>query len=292
MPLPALDCRRSSKRENRRGANMQAVLSDHPRWSAYVCEIWDYRYFWMSLVRIDLRNRYKRSVLGVGWSLLQPIAMTSVLCFCFHAVFEIGLADYVPLLMTGMAFWALVSGCITDGCQTFYQAQGYIKAERIPLAVYSLRTALTTTLHFSITIAVAVVVTGLFRGIESVVALATLLPTIALLLLFGWSLATLMAFAAVHFPDVPYLSTIGLQILFYLTPVMYPPSIVESRGLGDVLRFNPLGYFLQLLRDPLLAGKPASPQAYAIACALTALTVGAALIVIRRKERQLIFSLI
>lgn len=271
---------------------MSTVTGERHLWGTYARDIWEYRFFWMSLVRIDLRNRYKRSVIGVGWSLLQPIAMTTVLCFCFHTVFAIELADYVPFLMTGMAFWALVSGCISEGCQTFYQAQGFIKAERIPLAVYSLRVALTTTLHFCITMGVALAVTAAFKGFASLPPLLTLIPTFALLLVFGWSIATLMAFAAVHFPDIPHLSTVGLQILFYLTPVMYPPSIVESRGLGDVLRYNPLGHYLQLLREPLVNGRFPSWSTFGIATCFTLATALLALRTVRRSERQLIFSLI
>lgn len=270
---------------------MQAVVQRAP-WAGYVGNIWDYRHFWWSLIRIDLRNRYKRSVLGIGWSLLQPIAMTAVYCYCFHAIFNIELAEYVPFLMTGMAFWALFSACATEGCQAFYQAQGFIKAERIPLAVYTLRVAMGMTLHFVITLVVAIATAAVFKGFDHVLPLLTLLPTVAMLILFGWSVATLMAFAAVHFPDVPHLATVGLQILFYLTPVMYPPSIINSRGLGDVLRYNPLGYFMHLLRDPIINGTVPSLMAFAIAGGLTACSVGVSLYVIKRCEKNLIFALI
>ena len=267
-------------------------LAHRPAWVGYVGSVWDYRHFWWSLVHIDLRNRYKRSVLGIGWSLLQPIAMTAVYCYCFHAIFNIELAEYVPFLMTGMAFWGLFSASATEGCQAFYQAQGFIKAERIPLAVYPLRVALGMTLHFAITLVVAVATAAVFKGFDRVLPLLTLVPTVTLLIVFSWSVATLMAFAAVHFPDVPHLATVGLQILFYLTPVMYPPSIINSRGLGDVLRYNPLGYFMHLLRDPIINDAFPSVWEFAIAGGLTTCVAALALWIIKRCEKNLIFALI
>ena len=65
--------------------------------TAYVTELWRLRHFWMALVRNDLRNRYRRSVLGLGWSLLQPIAMTAVLCTVFAGVFGVSLQRICPV---------------------------------------------------------------------------------------------------------------------------------------------------------------------------------------------------
>ena len=56
--------------------------------TGYLSKVWRLRHFWMALVRIDLRNRYRRSVIGIGWSLLQPIAMTTVLCVVFSQLFK------------------------------------------------------------------------------------------------------------------------------------------------------------------------------------------------------------
>jgi len=60
----------------------------------YIASVWRCRYFWLSLVKMDLRTRYRRSVLGLGWSLLHPIAMTVVLCTVFHSLFKMNIVDY------------------------------------------------------------------------------------------------------------------------------------------------------------------------------------------------------
>ena len=71
----------------------------------YLARIWRLRYFWTSLVRIDLRNRYRRSVLGIGWSLLHPILMTAVLCAVFCPLFSVDYRQFAPFLLAGLAFW-------------------------------------------------------------------------------------------------------------------------------------------------------------------------------------------
>ena len=65
--------------------------------TSYLSDIWRLRYFWMALVRIDLRNRYRRSMIGIGWSLLHPIAMTIVLCIVFSQLFKLEHKDLCPV---------------------------------------------------------------------------------------------------------------------------------------------------------------------------------------------------
>ena len=64
--------------------------------TTYLATVWRFRYFWMSLVRMDLRTRYRRSLLGIGWSLLQPIAMTAIFCLVFQQMMGASSAEYVP----------------------------------------------------------------------------------------------------------------------------------------------------------------------------------------------------
>ena len=116
--------------------------------TAYVTELWRLRHFWMALVRNDLRNRYRRSVLGLGWSLLQPIAMTAVLCTVFAGVFGVSLSEYAPYLLSGLTFWSFISAAAITGCQSFFQGESYIRQHRAPLAIYPLRTTLGAGYHF------------------------------------------------------------------------------------------------------------------------------------------------
>jgi lipopolysaccharide transport system permease protein len=257
----------------------------------YVAAIWQCRYFWLSLVKMDLRTRYRRSVLGLGWSLLQPIAMTAILCVVFAGLFKADMRDFVPYVLAGFACWNYILFVALQGCQCFYQGEMYIRQYPAPMAIFPLRTALGGTIHFLIALVVVVVVARLFKGGVSYLALLSLLPSVVLLFVFVWSLAVLAGFANVFFNDTQHLSEIGFQMLFYATPIMYPPEMLVSRHLGWVVRFNPINAFLQLIREPILDGRMPALSSYVWAGLIVLASAGVAGITLGKLQRKLIFKL-
>src|ERR1700730_12224587 len=151
---------------------------------AYIADVWRCRYFWLSLVKMDLQLRYRRSMLGIGWSLLHPLATTLVLCVAFHEIFHQSVRDYVPYLMAGLAWWGYVSGVTIQGCQCFVDAESYIRQHSIPMAVYPLRNALGNMIHLLIGLSVVVLMVWCLRGFDNLQALIVLPFSLTLLLLF------------------------------------------------------------------------------------------------------------
>jgi ABC-type polysaccharide/polyol phosphate export permease len=335
----------------------------------YFSEIWRLRYFWFSLVRTDLRKRYRRSVLGMGWSLLQPIAMTIVLCVVFSKIFNQDVKVFAPYLLCGLTFWGLISATVMHGCQCFLEGESYIRQHPAPLAIYPLRTVLGAGFHFLLGFGIIMVFvwgvhifgnvsasvsraeqssklpsTGIlpaaekhgqdvdranFRAGENGTApttasavpigkklgmvsqdtpaattsaahlrqligpaLLSLVPTFILMFILVWSLAICMGLANVMFQDAQHLVEILMQVLFYATPIIYPPDALGGRRLvSSVLQWNPLTAFLELIRDPLLKGQIPSLHAYGFA-ALATLTVAViAMLGMKRFEKNLIFYL-
>src|SRR5437870_870600 len=146
----------------------------------YVSSVWRCRYFWLSLVRMDLRTRYRRSVLGMGWSLLHPIAMTAILCTVFHKVFEVDVREYGPFLLAGLACWNYLVSTTLQGCQCLFQGESYIRQYPAPLAIYPLRTALGGTVHFLVALLVVLVLAWTFKGLDHPWSLLSLVPTVGL----------------------------------------------------------------------------------------------------------------
>lgn len=259
--------------------------------AAYLAEVWDYRYFWASLVKAELQRRYRRSVLGLGWSLLQPLGMTVVLSLVYSQVFQMSFASFAPLLLTGLAFWNFVSSNVLVGCNSLVLAEPYIRQQSLPLAVFPLRTVLTVGFHFLISLALAIAFTAALNGLARPLALLSLAPTLALLFLFGWAVGVLMGLCHVYFPDTQHLAEVGLQALMFLTPILYPPALLRSNGLAFVLDYSPLAAFLALLREPLLEGRFPGPGAYALPALTVAAVVGLAVWAVARLERRVIFAL-
>jgi ABC-type polysaccharide/polyol phosphate export permease len=257
----------------------------------YLSAVWKCRYFWLSLVKMDLRARYRGSVLGLGWSLLHPLAMTAIICTAFGTLFNTDLTFYAPFLMSGLTCWLFLINVSQTGAVCFFTAEAYIRQFPAPLAIYPLRTMLAAAFHFVLALALVLGLTVVVRGLTNIAALFSLFPTLLLLLAFGWSLATVFGLLTVRFRDTHHLTEIGFQTLFYLTPVIYEPKLLHERGLDFLINFNPLVPFLDLLRQPIVHGEWPGLAVYASATLIATLSVALASALLAREERQLIFLL-
>src|SRR5262245_15177349 len=94
---------------------------------SYLAAVWRCRYFWLSLVKMDLMTRYRRSLLGLGWSLVHPIVMTIILSTVFHSIFRTEIEHYTLFVMIGLVVWNFLTGATLQGCHCFLQAESYIR---------------------------------------------------------------------------------------------------------------------------------------------------------------------
>jgi lipopolysaccharide transport system permease protein len=258
----------------------------------YFSDIWRLRHFWLALVRIDLQRRYRRSIIGIGWSLLHPIAMTAVLCVVFSQLLKQEVRSFAPLLLSGLTFWGFVMASAMQGCHCFFQGESYIRQHPAPLAIYPLRTTLGAGFHFLLGFGIALAVVWYVNGFGNLAALWYLLPTFVLLFVFGWALGLCMGVANVLFQDSQHLIEVAMQILFYVTPVMYPPELLLKRRLVSwVVQLNPFAAFLEMIRQPLLAGQLPSWHAVVMAESATLLAVAVAAVTLKRLEKSMIFYL-
>lgn len=257
----------------------------------YLQSVWRCRFFWLALVRMDLRTRYRRSFLGMGWSLLHPIAMTAILSTVFHQILNVPAKNYALYVLAGLACWNYVLGTALQGCQCFFQGEAYIRQYPAPLAIYPMRTALALAVHLVLALCVVLGFASYCNGLGNPAALLSLLPAVALLLILGWSLAVLCGFANVCFTDTQHIAEVGFQFMFYATPIIYTEDLLRGHPLAWVLGFNPFVPILRLVRDPILNGHVASAGTFAAAGTIVAVLALAAGVTLARKQRTLIFHL-
>jgi ABC-type polysaccharide/polyol phosphate export permease len=260
---------------------------------SYLHSIWRCRYFWLSLVRVDLRTRYRRSFLGLGWSLLQPLAMTAIFCAIVRPLLmpERPLAECALFFLSGLICWHFIVNVTVQGCNALFRGEAYIRQYPAPMAIYPLRTALGYAVHFLIALAVVLAFSWVWHGAVDIVALAGLAPGVVLLLLLGWSLAVLTSFANVYYQDTQHLCEVGFQFLFYATPILYGPELLRGRGLEWVMYANPFAPVLQLVREPILLARPAAPVTYLWAGTVVLAFFLAACGTLATQQRRVIFYL-
>ena len=260
---------------------------------SYFGRIWSCRYFWLSLVKIDLRARYRRSVLGVGWSLLRPILLTIILCLVFRRLFNRpDLWTYAPYLLSGLCCWDYIVTATKQGCQCFFAGESYIRQHPAPLAIFPLRVALAETFHFFVALLVLIGTVWYVQGFRNLPALISLLPTFVLLFGLVWALGMLAGFANVYFQDTQHLCDVGFQILFYATPIVYyPQDLGRGRLHWLVTNCNPLVPFMRLLREPILDARVPALETYGAASLMLLVVGGFAVLVCARAQKRLVFHL-
>jgi ABC-type polysaccharide/polyol phosphate export permease len=259
----------------------------------HVTAVWKFRHFLMALVKLDLRQRYRRSVLGIGWSLLNPLAMTVVFTVVFSNL--LGNGDpigYAASVLTGMAVWGFLRDSALNGCRCFMANEAYIRQSPIPYTVYTLRTVLGQAIHSLIALGVVVVMIALFKMDMMILSRVILvIPGLIVALLAAWAVATISAFATVYFHDTQHLLEVGAQILFFLTPIMYTRKLLDDKQLGWMVDVNPVYWILELTRAPLLTGHMPTAEMYAAGGGVAIALVGLAIGTVAWLQKRVIFHL-
>jgi len=257
--------------------------------------VWQFRHFWIALVQMDLRVRYRRSVLGLGWSLLNPIVMTVVFCVVFSTWLPNG--DWrvaAPYYLTGIAIWDFVKQAAIQGSMTFVRNESYIRQSPLPLAVYCLRTSLGSAVHFGVAVVVIIGLAVALNPVSHFLPLHALwVVALGLILLFVFcvAFAAVCAFMNIYFHDTQHLVEVVFSIAFFLTPILYRKELLVERGVGWLAEVNPAVVFFDMIREPLLSGEVPGLLVFAKAFAVTLSMLGAAWVAFAKCERTLIFHL-
>ncbi|GMQ85985.1 MAG: ABC transporter permease [Acidimicrobiia bacterium] len=238
--------------------------------------IWDHRGLVRLLVGRDLTLRYKRSVLGVWWTFLNPLLTTAVLWIVFGQFFrfEIPGAPYIVYLLSGILLMTYFSQATLASGSAIVNNAGILSKVYVPAEVFSFAAATAAAANFTISLGVLLIIqvaTGV--GIPWTVVL-TPIPILAMLA-FTAGLGLLIASAAVRFFDVIDFSAVLIQLASYLAPTFYPIEIVPDRFL-PLIYSNPLYSYLVVFRGFVYEGviPPTWNLLYMAGSAVIALALG------------------
>ena len=221
-------------------------------------------YLWRGLAWFDVKQRFRRSVLGPLWITLSMAALIAGMGPLYGAIFDLDLKSYLPFLALGVIVWGFMSSAMTESCNAFITGARVIRQTRLPLSSFVLRTIWRNliVLAFNSVLIVAVVayagVPSLMRVLGSVLGLALL--TIAMI-----GMGFLISVFCTRYRDMQQLVVSMLQILMFLTPVFWRADQLPRRSL--IIEWNPAYYFLEAIRAPLL-GNDVSLHTMAVAAGL------------------------
>jgi ABC-2 type transport system permease protein len=215
---------------------------------------WDRRELWMTLGLHDVRQRYRRSKLGPFWITLSMAIMVLALGLLYGQIFGQDLHDYLPFLAAGFVIWGMIASLINDGCQSFILAEGMIRQLNAPLSIYAYRGLWSTLIAFAHNIWVFLAV-ALWFGVDLNWTLLWVPVALLALLLNGFWIALFLGVLSARFRDVPLIVGSVVQVLFFITPVIWKPEMLPGRALW--LDLNPFYHLVEIMRAPLLGQTPA-----------------------------------
>lgn len=246
---------------------------------------WRQRSLWGYLGLQDVRQGYRRSVLGPLWITISMAVTALALGVLYSALFAQPIQEFLPYLATGLIIWGFIGGCANEGAQVFIRNEGLIKHLPAPLSVHVYRLVWGQLLQFGHNVAVYVVLVAVFpRPLGAQVLLAV--PALVLLVVNGMWFTIVIGVIGTRFRDIPPLTGSIVQLLFFLTPIVWvyedfaqspDPSIRQRAQLAEI---NPFMHFVQILRQPLL-GDPIVARHWVVALGITAVGWAAALLVLR-----------
>lgn len=232
-----------------------------------------YRYLLNQLVRRDIKLKYRRSVLGIFWSFLEPLGTMVVLTIVFSTLFN-RIENYPVYLLTGLLVYQFFAGGTNGAMRSMISNAGILKTIYIPKYLYSLSAIFSNFVTYLLSLIVLFMVMAITHVNFTMYIVFASLPILALLLL-TIGVGLIMATINVFFRDVQYLYGILLLMLMYLTPIFYPPEIVPD-SFRFIQTYNPLFAIIQCCRSCFLYGTLYNMQDlfFAMGTGIVALFVG------------------
>lgn len=243
------------------------------------------RELWWQLGIQDIKQRYRRSVLGPLWITIATGVMALALGLLYSLLFGIPVAEFLPHVTVGLIMWGFISGCIKEGSDIFIDNEGLIKQLPSALSVHVYRLVWRQTLFLAHNLVIWVLLIIIFpRNLGWEILLA--IPGMALLVLNGVWVSMFFGIIATRYRDVSPLLESLTQLLFYVTPIVWMTSTLHQQGGGvssraKIAELNPLFHYLEVVRAPMI-GQPVAAYHWWVVLACTVVGLVIALLAMRQ----------
>jgi len=216
-------------------------------------QAYNYRYLIAQLLRRDIVTRYKRSFLGIGWTMLNPLGTMIVLSIAFSQVFKMT-EGYPAYVLSGLMAWNFFSQTTYASMVNLVWGGGLLKRIYIPRTSFALAAIGTGVVNTLLTI-VPMLIVMLVLGLQIRWSIFYIVVPILFLALFSLGFGLILSTLAVYFPDVAEMYQIVLTAWMYLTPIIYPEEILPGNIHFIISTFNPMYSLVKLFRIPIYYGR-------------------------------------
>lgn len=234
---------------------------------------------WLYMGLLEVKQRYQRSVLGPWWVTISMLIFILAMGKIFSRLFAQSLSEYLPFFTAGFLLWSFISTSINESTDIFKANSGFIKQIKLPYNLYPLKFFTKQVIFLAHNFIVYLLVIWYFQ-INPGLNFLYIIPGILILIINMYWIGLIIAIMSTRFRDIVPIVNSCTQILFFVTPISWMPKALGPDSI--VVKLNPVVYFLEITRQPLLG----------IAPSMTAWTINLLIVAVGLSVSLILFSCI
>lgn len=257
--------------------------------STYIQNFMKFQPLLSELVARDIKIKYRRSVLGVLWTLLNPLCMMIVLSVVFSNLFKFDVENFPLYLLSGQIIFNFFSDATTSSMSAIINSSSLIKKIYVPKYLFVLSRVFSSFINLLASFTALLLVMVATRTELHWTVILVFIPLI-LIVLFSLGIGLILSAITVKFRDIMHLYSVFITALMYLTPVIYPLSILPA-WLKPIVLANPITNILMMFRDVMLNNSLPNPMSLFIGIVETVLALGFGLYVFYKNQDDFILNI-
>lgn len=266
---------------------VRVIQPERRFWSLDLAELWEYRELLLFLAWRDIKVRYKQSLLGASWALLQPLLAMVIFTIFFGRLAKVP-SDGIPyplFVYAGLVPWTFFANTVSTSGLSFVSNNNLITKVYFPRLIVPVSTVGAMMVDFAIA-SLLLIGMMIYYGVAPGASVAVLPLALALLVLTAIGVGTLLAALTVWYRDFRYVVPFLMQIWMFGTPVVYPASLVPAKWRWT-LALNPMAGIIDAFKASVL-GRPVDLESLGISAAVATVICVVALLYFQRVERRLV----
>jgi ABC-type polysaccharide/polyol phosphate export permease len=256
---------------------------------SFISELYSYRAVLNRLVQQQLTLRYRRTALGYFWTLINPLLMMSVMALVFSSLYKTDLKTFALFLFAGMIPWNFFSALVAQSCTSFINNEGLIKKIYLPKLIFPFSLSIALLID-SILSFLALLIIIFILGGQIGMSIIFIPYAFAALWVFTLGVGLVISVFSVFFRDLQHIVVIGLQGLFFLSPILYKSDAL-SGPIKWLVNLNPISIFIELFRAPLLFNLMPDTTIIATSLMLAIISLLIGLFVFFKWQKSIVFRL-
>lgn len=253
--------------------------------------IWRDRFILWSLVNKDLQMKYRKSKIGIFWSILMPAGLSIIIGGVYSIIFSADIRTFIPMIFAGLNPWIFLTGSADGGTAAFIGAEGYLKQTNVNAQIFPLRVVLLNFINLLYALLAYLAIYLFLQPDKIGPIMLMVIPGLVIMFFFGWALANIAASINLNFRDYQPMQSLIMQGLFYATPIIFSASMLAERGFEMIYLVNPFYYILDMVKTPLQGDSLPSASVYLIGSLITVALFVLGVVLVMKNKKGIAFKL-